>query len=59
MITGWEFNFVSKDHHIRDLGVLREGDDLTVFYGDKNADDLFDWRIEWAHVGERVRAPLS
>ena len=57
LLTGWAFNFVSDDHEIRDLGVLRSGDDVTVFYGDKNADDLFDWRVEWAHVGRRVLAP--
>jgi hypothetical protein len=57
LLTGWAFNFVDGDHEIRDLGALRSGDDVTVFYGDKNADDLFDWRIEWAHVGRRVFAP--
>lgn len=59
MLTGWAFNFVSNDHEIRDLGVLRDGDIVTLFYGDKNADDLFDWRVEWAHVGRRVLAPLA
>jgi hypothetical protein len=57
LLTGWEFNFVSGEHEIRDLGVLRSGNDVTVFYGDKNADDLFDWRLEWAFVGPRVIAP--
>lgn len=57
LLTGWAFDFVSGDHEIRDLGVERSGDNVTVFYGDKNADDLFDWRVEWAHVGQRVLAP--
>jgi hypothetical protein len=58
VLTGWDFNFVSQDNHIRDLGVELSGDDLTVFYADKELDDepkkdLFDWRVEWAQVGER------
>lgn len=56
-LTGWEFNFRSGDHHIRDIGIDRGRDDFTVYYGDKNADDWFDWRVEWAHVGPLVNAP--
>ena len=57
LLTGWAFTFVSDENEIRDIGVLRSGDDVTVFYGDKDADDLFDWRVEWAHVGRQVLAP--
>ncbi|MFT5702564.1 MAG: hypothetical protein ACI8ZB_005487 [Desulforhopalus sp.] len=59
LLTGWAFNFVRSDHHIRDLGVLRRGDNIDLFYGDKNADDLFDWRVEWMHLGQMVLAPSS
>ncbi|MBL8291343.1 MAG: hypothetical protein JNN08_05880 [Bryobacterales bacterium] len=54
LLTGWIFDFVNGEHEIRDLGVLRSGDNLQVFYGDKNADDLFRFRVEWAQVGRRV-----
>lgn len=57
LLTGWAFNFIRDSHEIRDLGVVRSGDDVTVFYGDKNADDLFHWRVEWALVSRRVFAP--
>ncbi len=55
-LTGWAFNFVKGDHEIRDIGILRGGSDITVFYGDKNSDDPFDWRVEWAQVGPMVLA---
>ena len=57
LLTGWEFNFVRGEHEIRELGVLRSGDNVTLLYADKNADDLFRWRVEFAHVGRRVLAP--
>jgi hypothetical protein len=60
LLTGWAVNFVGDvDHEIRDLGVDRRGDDFTVFYSDKNADDRFDWRVEWAHVGPLVVHPAQ
>ena len=57
LLTGWALNYASGDHEIRDLGVDRRGDNFTVFYSDKNGDDRFDWRVEWAHVGPQVLAP--
>lgn len=57
ILTGWEFNFEEGDHEIRELGVLRGEDDVTVIYADKNADDWFNWRIRYAQVGSRVLAP--
>ena len=59
LITGWAFNFVSGDHEIRDLGIVRGSEDVTVFYADKNADDLFDWRVEWASVSLRVLEDIA
>jgi len=56
-LTGWAFNFVNEDHHIRDLGIDRQGDNFIVFYADRNGDDQFDWRVEWAHIGPQVLAP--
>lgn len=53
LLTGWAFNFVSGDHKIREIGVVREEEDVTVFYGDENVNESFDWRLEWAHVGPR------
>jgi hypothetical protein len=54
LLTGWEFGFQNGDHEIREIGVDRRGDDFIVFYADKNADDPFDWRVEWAHVAPMV-----
>ena len=31
LLTGWAFDFHDGDHEIRDLGVVRGGDDVTVF----------------------------
>ena len=66
LLTGWDFNFErngqDNEHPLRELGVVREGNDVTVFYGDEHpsdSDDLFTWRVEWASVGQRVVAPLT
>jgi hypothetical protein len=64
LLTGWDFNF-NRDNHdnehpLRELGILRDGNDVTVFYGDEHpsdSDDLFTWRVEWAYAGRTVLAP--
>lgn len=59
LLTGFAFNFRNGDHEIRDIGVDRRSDDFSVFYGDKNADDPFDWRVEWAQIAPQVVAPAN
>jgi hypothetical protein len=54
ILRGFSFDFDSDDHHLRDVGVLREGDQLKVVYADRNGDDRFRWRIDWAHVSPQV-----
>jgi hypothetical protein len=56
VIRGFHFDFADEDHHIRDVGVLRQGDTVKIIYADKNADDRFNWRIDWAHVSRPVFA---
>lgn len=51
VIRGFHFNFVSKDHHLREIGVLPANESLEVFYSDKNGDDRFRWNVRWAIVG--------
>lgn len=53
-LTGWEFRFTNGDHEIREIGIDRQGSNYIVFYSDKNADDPFDWRIEWAQIAPQV-----
>jgi len=54
VLRGFHFDFNSADHHLRDLGVLREGGQLKVIYADRNGDDAFRWRVDWAHVSPQV-----
>jgi hypothetical protein len=54
VLRGFHFDFHDDDHHIRDVGVLRGGVNVKVIYADKNADDVFSWRIDWAHVSPQV-----
>jgi hypothetical protein len=56
VLTGWALNFTNGVHEIRELGFDRRGDDVPIIYADKNADDPFDWRLEWALVGPQVFA---
>ncbi|MEV0096009.1 hypothetical protein [Streptomyces sp. NPDC050738] len=49
VIRGFNMNFRSKDHHIRDLGAVLPGDGRAeVYFEDKNGDDGFDWSLGWA-----------
>ena len=50
VIRGFEFDFVSGDHHLREVGVLMNNENLEVYYGDKNGDDLFEWTVHWAKI---------
>lgn len=59
LLTGWMFNFRNGDHKIRELGIDRQGQEFVVFYADKNADDTFDWRVEWATLTPQLVAPVS
>lgn len=48
VIRGFNMNFRSKDHHLRNVGVLTGNRRVEVFFGDKNGDDTYDWMVQWA-----------
>jgi hypothetical protein len=60
VIRGFHVNFHpyftgGSDHHIRELGVLTPDDGrVEVFYSDQNADDGFDWSVNWGILHEEV-----
>ena len=48
VLRGFNFDFASEDHHIKDLGVmLRNNGRLEVYYGDHNVDDSFSWQVDY------------
>jgi len=54
VIRGFRFDFgKDKDRHLREVGVLPMNDKLEVYFADKNGDDRFDWRVQWAVLGDR------
>jgi hypothetical protein len=57
VIRGFHFNYVSKDHHLREIGALTSGNKLEVYYGDKNGDDRFGWKILWATLKPSAPRP--
>ena len=58
VIRGFRFDFKSKDHHSREIGVLTNNTRLEVFYSDKNADDTFQWNVRWASITPAVNDPI-
>jgi len=49
VIRGFNFDFTSKDHHIKDIGIQMTGNgQLSVFYGDREPDDSFAWQVRYA-----------
>lgn len=58
VIRGFNFDFKSKDHHIKDFGVMLNGSGgLEVYYGDKNQDDSFDWQVQYAVLAGQPPVP--
>ena len=53
VVRGFHFNYLSGDHHLREIGALTSGSRLDVYYGDKNGDDLFSWEVRWATLKPR------
>jgi hypothetical protein len=58
VLRGFRFDFRSGDHDLRDIGVVRRGDRLEIFFGDEEGNDRFDWIVRWAHIGPQVFAPV-
>jgi hypothetical protein len=54
VIRGFEFDFISGAHHLREIGVLTNNENLDVYYGDKNGDDQFEWNVRWAIITPMV-----
>jgi hypothetical protein len=48
IIAGFKMDFVSDDHHLRDVGVLTRISDVQVYYEDHNSDDDFSYRVDYA-----------
>jgi hypothetical protein len=59
VIRGWELEYTQGDRELLDIGVLGSDQGFTVFLGDQGGDDLFDWRVDWAHIGTPVFAPIG
>lgn len=50
VLTGWDFAFPSGDRELREIGVFRRDDDLTLMFRDDGANEPFDWGVQWAHI---------
>ena len=48
VITGFKMDYVSDDHHLRDVGVLTRTSDVQVYYEDHNSDDDFSYLVDYA-----------
>lgn len=54
MLRGFDLDYRTSDHHVRDIGVVRRANDVTVLHADSNRDDRFDWHVWYAFVSPRV-----
>ena len=63
VLVGFDLRFTNGDHHIREIGVWTPDDGrVQVFFNDKNADDPFEWEVQWAVLHRDVwdvRDPLD
>ena len=50
VLVGFQLSFRGTDHHIDEVGILEKDGELTVFFNDRNDDDLFLWSVQFAYV---------
>lgn len=50
VIRGFMFSYASTDHNISRIAIKPQGTQLRLNYNDKNADDSFSWRVQWANL---------
>ncbi len=56
MLTGFDLNYQKGDHEVRDVGVYRRRNDLTVIHADDAGASPFDWRVSFAQPAPQVFA---
>ena len=56
VISGFKFNFATKDHELRDVGIRVRSSGIDLYYGDHNFDDRFMWQVSW--VSLRPQFPI-
>jgi hypothetical protein len=71
VIRGFDFEFqpytcylfwTCQDQHIREIGVLTPGNNIEVYYADKNPDsagDKFNWGVDWAALASAPPPPIG
>lgn len=50
VLVGLQLAYRGTDHHVDEIGVIESNGALTVFFNDKNDDDVFQWSIKYAYV---------
>jgi hypothetical protein len=49
VIRGFNFSFLSGDHHIDEMGMFQWGNgEVDAYWNDNNNDDRFSWSVDWA-----------
>ena len=58
VLSGFHFDYKSKDHHLQSIGVDQKPGNLKVTYHDKNRDDKFTWTINSVSLKKGSAEPL-
>lgn len=59
VLVGFQLSFRVTDHHIDEVGVMENNGELTVFFNDRNDDDLFLWSVQFAWVPRDLVSQLG
>jgi len=59
VLVGFQLSFRGTDHHIDEVGVMENNGELTVFFNDKNDDDVFIWSVQFAWVPRDLVSQLG
>jgi hypothetical protein len=49
VLMGFDLGYRGEDHHVKQIGILEDNNNITVFFSDDN-DNVFQWRVKYASV---------
>ena len=59
VLSGFHFDFASKDHEVQTIQADLRSGNLKIRYADQNADDAYRWRIDMALLKPSAAEPTS
>jgi hypothetical protein len=59
VLMGFDIGYRADDHHVNQIGILEDGNNVTAYFNDENSDDLIQWRVKYASVPANMFTALG